>query len=260
MFFIYFMIGAISGFMSGLFGIGGGIIIIPALSFIFMHWDVVPAEAVMHMAVGTSLATIIITAISSVYAHHKRGAVQWDRVIQLLPGLLGGSICGAVLSGYLPSGMLRVFFGLFLIVVGIRLLQNPKASDVKILPSVWSVRIVTFFIGELAGMLGVGGGVLIVPYLLRCQLDMRNAVGTSIACGMAIGIVATLTYMLTGLISFTHIPWSTGYIYWPAFLGVGVMSILFAPLGALLAHKLPGDLLKRIFAVLILLIAGDMLY
>lgn len=260
MFGIYLVIGALAGLMGGLFGIGGGVIIIPALATIFLHHSEMPANIMMQMAVGTSLATIIVTASSSMYAHHKREAVKWEIVRKMTPWLTVGAIVGAVIAHFLPSKFLQIFFSFFLIITSARMFMPHGVPDVTKVISERVFQIGSLVIGVLASILGVAGGTLLVPFLLYCQLDMREATGTSVACGMSVGIVATICFMITGLLSGVHVPDSTGYIYWPAFFGIAVASVLFAPLGATLAHTLPRDLLKRIFAVFLLIMAADMLF
>ncbi|HSW69599.1 MAG TPA: sulfite exporter TauE/SafE family protein [Gammaproteobacteria bacterium] len=257
---IYLIIGAFAGIMSGLFGLGGGVIVIPALSAVFLHYTSIPREFSMQMAVGTSLAIMISTSLSALYAHHKRQAVRWDMFRLMLPGLMLGAMIGVLIVHYLPSSWLQIIFGLFLILVGLRMLFNHTYNTSETSLSLRLVRISSLLIGILSSILGVGGGTLIVPFLLRCQLDMRKATGTSIACGLSIGIVATLCFMITGFFSAQKASWSTGYIYWPAFLGVAVASTLLAPVGAILAHNLPKEILKRFFGLFLLLIACDMLF
>jgi len=257
---VYLIIGIFAGLMSGLFGIGGGIIVIPALSAIFLYHGLVPHESIMHMAVGTSLAVLVITSLSAMYAHHKHQAVRWDVVINMLPGLCIGATLGAVVAHLLPSNGLREIFSVFLIIMGMRLIMQAKQIESSgSLPSKRSMTIVSVLMGILASILGVGGGIIMVPYFLHCGLRMLEATGTSIACGLSIGLVASLSFMVIGLLAKTHIPWSTGYIYWPAFFGVAAASVFLAPLGALLAHKLPVRLLRRLFGVFLLVIAIDMM-
>ncbi len=256
---IYLIIGALAGVLSGLFGVGGGIIVIPALSTVFLHYTDIPHAYSMQMAVGTSLAIMIFTSASALYAHHKRKSVRWDLFRQMLPGLMIGSIVGAIIAHFLPSSFLQFIFGIFLVIVGLRLIINKISETQKPSLSLKIIRLSSLLIGALSSLLGVGGGTLLVPFLLRCQLDMREAAGTSIACGLSIGIVATMSFMIAGLFSLKTAPWSTGYIYWPAFIGVVITSALLAPLGAVLAHSLPKEQLKRVFGVFLLLIACDML-
>lgn len=263
MFLIYLLIGAIAGFMSGLFGIGGGIIVIPALAKLFSYTGIIPASSIMHMAIGTSLAAVIFTTLASIRAHHKRLSIHWDVARMLAPGLAMGAILGAAITSYLPSTVLRILFAVFLLAISVHLFfrkHRPATAEHSL--SKAKIYIVSFLSGGLASMLGVGGGILLVPFLLHCRLDMRGATGTSVVGALVISIVATSCFILTGLISpaLDHVPWSTGYVYWPAFLGIILTSIAFAPLGASLAHKLPREILQRVFAVFILFVACDMLF
>jgi uncharacterized membrane protein YfcA len=259
MFGIYFLVGAFAGTLAGLFGIGGGVIIIPALAGIFLHNSLIPPEYVMHMAVGTSLGTVVVTASSSMYAHHKRLSVVWPMVRKMAPGLLIGVIVGSMIAQFLPSSFLRVFFSLFLVFIALRMVTKTPHESTKVLSEA-VIRVGSFFMGVLSSILGVGGGVLMVPFFLHCHLDMRQATGTSVACGLAIGVVATICFLTAGLFAKVHLPQSTGYIYWPAFLGISAASILFAPFGVRLAHKLPREMLKKIFAVFLLMMAADMMF
>jgi len=246
--------------MSGLFGVGGGVIVIPALSYIFMQYTTISSTDTMQMAVGTSLAIMILTAMSSLYAHHKRNSVNWVIFRSMMPGLMIGSVVGAMTAHFLSSATLRIIFGLFLIFVSYNLIINKRDHSVEKKLSALVFSLASFLIGVLSSLLGVGGGALIVPFLLHSQLDMRDAAGTSVACGLTVGIVATISFMLVGLSSGKHAEWSTGYIYWPAFLGVAIASTLVAPIGAMLAHRLPRELLKRVFGLFLLLMACDMLF
>ncbi len=257
---IYLVIGAFAGVMSGLFGIGGGIIVIPALSAIFMHENIFPQSMVMQMAVGTSLATMIVTSASALYNHHKQGVVRWIVFQMMLPFLAIGAFFGSIVAHFVSSYFLQILFGLFLLVVGTRLVINTEAKESNRMVAKKWMRISSVFIGGISSLLGVGGGTVIVPFLLRCGLDMREAIGTSLVCGLIIGIVATFCFMVAGVFNGIHVPASTGYIYWPGFLGIGIASTLFTPLGTKLSHKLPIKWLKRIFGVLLLLMASDMLF
>jgi len=257
---IYLIIGALAGIMSGLFGVGGGVVVIPALSRVFMHYTTIPPAYNMQMAVGTSLAIMIFTAASALYAHHQRKSVQWGMFYSMVPGLIIGSVIGAIIAHFLPSFYLQIIFGVFLIFISFRLMINtPDDANQKGI-SLKIIRVSSVLIGAFSSLLGVGGGTLLIPFFLRCRLDMREAAGTSVACGLLIGIVATISFMVTGLSSTQHADWSTGYVYWPAFLGVAMASMLLAPLGAALAHQLPTALLKRIFGLFLFLMACDMLF
>ncbi len=257
---IYVVIGAFAGVLSGLFGVGGGVVVIPALSAVYLHYGVIPDNYIMQMAVGTSLAIVITTSLSSMYAHHKLKAVRWSMFVLMLPGLVIGSFLGALVAHFLPSIYLQVIFGVFLFLIGSEMLFMTSRINAAERVSKPLVRIASVFIGALSSLLGVGGGTLLVPFLLRCKMDMREATGTSVACGLSVGVTATISFMIAGFFSLIPIPWSTGYIYWPAFLGVAFSSTLFAPVGAMFAHKLPREFLKRIFGLFLLLMACDMLW
>lgn len=259
MFGTYFLLGAFVGTLSGMIGIGGGVIVVPALAAIFLHLGNVPNDAIMHYAMGTSLAVIVFSLTSSMYAHHQRGAVEWDSVVKMVPGLCLGAICGAMVAHFLPSSFLRVFFGMFLMAVALHILLSKHQKITKKYfsqPIYWSI---SFTIGVLSSILGVGGGILLVPFLLRAGLETKHAVGTSVVCALVVSFIATLSYMVTGLFSHVHIPWSTGYIYWPAWFSITIAGVIFAPFGAAISHKMPALLLKRIFGICLLIVAADML-
>lgn len=256
---IYLILGIFAGIMSGLFGIGGGVVIVPALASIFSHHQVIPADAAMHLAIGTSLATMVVAASSSMYAHHKRGAVRWRMVLKMTPLLGLGAVVGAMIAHDIPSHYLKIFFGVFLLFIGFRIFFGNQEVKGPAMSSMIFFGM-SFLIGLLSSVLGVGGGTLLVPFLLRCHLEMHEATGTSVACGVVVAFIATMSFMVTGLIAGVHLPWSTGYIYWPAFLGVAVAGLLFAPLGAMAAHKLPAVFLKRTFAIFLWVMAVDMLF
>lgn len=259
MFVLYLIIGSFSGILAGLVGIGGGIIVVPALAVVFTYFNIIPADYVMQMAIGTSLATIILTLLSSLRAHAKRGSVRWNVVQILLPGLIVGTIVGSLVAHRLPSTALRFIFSTFLFFIAYRLFFVNTNDDQASLPTKSTTIIVSGFIGALSGILGTGGGTMLIPFFLRSRMDMHEAAGTSVACGACIGVVATVSFMLLGMSAF-HLPFSTGYIYWPAFIGISAASILFAPIGTLISYKLPASILKRILAVFLVLIAVDMLF
>lgn len=257
---IYLIIGISAGILSGLFGLGGGVVIIPALSHVFLNNTLIPQSESMQMAIGTSLAVVVPTSASALYAHHRRHSVNWGLFRVMLPELIIGAILGAIIAHFLSSAYLKNIFALFLLVISLRTIFVKPKQSTEMQLSLRVVRFGALCIGILASLLGVGGGSLVVPFLLRCQLDIREATGTSVACGLSVGIVATLSFMLAGLFSMHPVAWSIGYIYCPAFLGIAVASTLLAPVGAALAHKLPGEWLKRVFGVFLLLMACDMLW
>lgn len=259
----YLATGAMAGLMSGLLGVGGGIIVVPALASIFLNNSLIPEALYMKMAIGTSLAVMIVTLSSGVYAHHQHGAVNWKMVKRISPGLVIGVIIGAILVRFLSSSYLSIFFSLFLLALGLRLLlykNNPMSGG---LAKNFSKRVlfgISGLIGILSSVLGAGGGTMWVPFFLYSNLKMHVAAGTSIACGIVAAFFATASFIITGFFSAEYVPWSTSYIYWPAFAGVAIMSVLFSPLGAALAHKLPHEVLRRLFALFLLLVAVDMMF
>ncbi len=262
MFGIYLLIGAFAGTMAGLLGIGGGIIVVPALASVFLHYNIMPNSYVMHMAIGTSLAAMIITLISALRAHGRHGNVRWDLVKILLPGLMIGSVIGAIIAHALSSAYLKTFFSIFLLLIAIRLLVvKTEEMEGGELPSRLFMTFSAGTIGILSSILGAGGGTMLIPFMMRCKVGIRQAAGTSVACGVSIGIVATVSFMILGSTSVgLSLAWCTGYIYWPAFLGVAITSMIFAPIGTTLAHKLPTSVLKRVLGIFLVLIAIDMFF
>jgi uncharacterized protein len=254
---IYLIIGALSGTLAGMLGVGGGVIVVPALAAVF-HYIHMPQDTIMRMAIGTSLATIIVTLLSALRAQIKHSAVRWDWVKKLTPWLLFGVIIGAAIANTLSSFVLQIVFSVFLIYVAYRLLFTNLEDKSKPQPSLIMVRTVGATIGVLSSILGAGGGTMIIPFLLRCQVNLREATGTSVACSIGIAFVATISFMLLGFAT-VQLKWSTGYIYWPAFLGIAAASILFAPVGTAIAYRLPTSILKRILGVFLIIVAINML-
>ena len=256
----YVFLGAIVGVLSGLFGIGGGLIIVPALVWLFTIQGI-QGELVMLMAIATSLATIIVTSIASVYAHHSRhNAVLWDVVWKLVPGLLIGALLGAVVADNLPTDVLRTVFAIFLMGVSLQMWKGNKTSDNTERGPKYPFFLVGGMIGTLSAVLGIGGGTLTVPYLVKKRIAMGNAVAISSACGLPIAIFGTLGYTVLGWNSTALSEPSFGYIYLPAFIGIISASLFCAPIGAKLAHKVPGAKLKRVFAILICIIGIGLIW
>jgi uncharacterized membrane protein YfcA len=257
---IYALIGIFAGSMSGAIGIGGGIIIVPGLVFVFQLNQVIPEHLSMHVAAGTSLAVIIFTSLFSVRAHYKIGGILWPVFYRLWPGLALGVISGVLIADAIPTAWLKIIFGLFLIFVAVKMLTNVHASSTPKIPGFWTNGIISYVIGMLSGLLGVGGGVLIVPYLTYCGIAARQIVGVSNLCTFVVGVVGTIAFMIAGQNDMANIAYSTGYIYWPAVLLVGVPSTLMAPFGAKLSYIVPIHYLTYGFIVMLLLTAIKMLY
>lgn len=257
-FLLYSLIGIIAGLASGLLGIGGGLIVVPSLAFAFSFAGI-PQGIIMHLAAGTSLAAMIVTAVSAIFAHNRLNNVLWPVVLRLLPAITLGVISGAVFASYLTTHWLQVLFGLFLLVISIQMLFLSKPKPTRSLPQWPVLSLVGFLIGLKSGLLGLGGGAVIIPFLVYCNVPMRKASGTSIACTFPIAVVGTITFIILGL-RVNQIPYSTGYIYWPAFLGVSVMTVIFAQVGAWLNGKINVALLKRLFAAFLFFISIRLLF
>ena len=253
------LLGLVSGLLAGLFGIGGGLIIVPVLVILFSAQGL-PAELVMLMAVATSLATIILTAMASVFAHHRLGSVVWSKVYRLSPGIMIGAAVGAVVAKQITADTLRYILVIFLIYVGIQMGLQVKPKPDRVKQSKALDFLVAIIIGSLSSIVGIGGGTLTVPYLVHGQMLMRNAVAVSSACGLPIAVAGTISYTLLGW-NALHLPeWSLGYVYLPAFLGTGLSSIATAPIGAKLVHKLPATKLKRYFCLLLFVMAAKLMW
>lgn len=258
LFLLSMLVGVIAGLLAGLFGLGGGVVIVPALVWIFSAQQF-PEQQIMIMAVATSLATIIVTSVSSMLTHHKLGTILWGRVFRLSPGILLGAGIGAGIADYLAAELLRWFFIGYLFYVGIRMAMQatPVTNGKKI--DKWLDYCVGNGIGLLSSILGIGGGTLTVPYLVGRLVPMKNAVAISSACGLPIAVSGTVVYAYLGWNKAFLPEWSMGYVYLPALLGIVVCSIFTAPLGAWLVYILPAKKLKRYFSVVIFLIALKMM-
>jgi uncharacterized membrane protein YfcA len=253
------LLGAVAGLMAGLFGIGGGLIIVPILAMLFASQGF-PTELVMIMSVATSLATIIFTSVFSVLAHHRLGSVLWSRVLTLGLGIMIGAALGSVVADHIPGSALRFMFTIYLLVVGVQMALQIKPKPGQQQPSGKLDLGVSAIIGLLASLLGIGGGTLIVPFLVHFQTPMRNAVAVASACGLPIAVVGTIGYAILGRDMLQLPDWSLGYIYIPSFLGIVMASIYTAPIGAKLAHKLPAEKLKRYFSLLLFVMAAKLMW
>ena len=257
-FLIYLLLGLFTGVIAGLLGVGGGLIIVPVLVMIFQQQHI-SQDIMVHLAVGTSLATIVLTSISSVRAHHAHGAVMWPVFWQLTPGIVLGALLGAVVAELMSSSFLRIFFALFEFAVAIQMGLDIRPNPSRSLPGRIMFTLVGNIIGMLSAIVGIGGGSLTVPFLVWCNVTMQRAVATSSACGLPIAIAGAVGFMLTGWQNQALPENSFGFVYWPAFLGIILTSVLTAPLGARLAHRLPARALKKVFAIFIAILGVRML-
>lgn len=249
---LYILAGALTGLMSGILGIGGGIIVVPALLFIFDINGIVSADLAMHMAAGTSLAVILFTSFASVQAHNKIEPLLWGVYRNLWPGIVLGTISGAILASMLSTKVLRIMFALFLLFIAYKMIMSAKRDGEGQFPSTWINRLVSFLIGLKSGLLGVGGGVLIIPYLTYCGVDPRRIAGVSSLCTMTIASIGTLTFMVLSQ-SMVRPDYSTGYVYWPAVFWVAIFSMIAAPFGAKLSYVIPVKGLRYLFVCVLLI-------
>lgn len=255
---LYLEAGALAGILAGLMGIGGGLVIVPLLVFCFSLQQIDP-QHIMHLALGTSLASIIFTSVSSFLAHHRRRAVHWDIVRQIAPGIVIGTFIGAYIASVLSTGLLKGIFGVFLYYVALQFLLEKQPPASRKLPGAAGLFGAGNVIGIVSSLLGIGGGTLSVPFMMWCNIRVHHAIGTAAAIGFPIAAAGTAGYVLTGMQADNLPVLSFGYVYLPALLGIVSASILTAPLGARLAHWLPVSGLKRIFALLLLVVGTKML-
>ena len=249
------LIGAAAGFAAGYLGIGGGLVLVPALSWIFLR-DSATSEHAVHMAVATSLATMLVTSLSSIIAHQRKRAIDWNVVKLLTPGLLAGAMLGAVLADRLDTGQLAAVFGVFALLVGLQLMlgRNPEAH--KPLPGRAVQGLVAGGIGMISSMVGIGGGSMTGPWLMWHGIRAQAAVAIAAACGYPIALAGSVVLASIG----PEIGGSSlGYVHLPAFAGIAVVSAVTAPLGAAAVHRTPPGMVRRVFGGMLLLVAWRML-
>ncbi|MBR6626164.1 MAG: sulfite exporter TauE/SafE family protein [Mailhella sp.] len=255
---LYCVLGAVAGLLAGLLGIGGGAVVVPMLVFAF-DWLNMPQEVAMHMALGTSMGSIMFTAISSANAHHKRGGVDWNVVKYIVVGILVGTYLGTFVASSIPARYLQMIFVCFLTYVATNMLLNKKPNPSRQLPGFAGMTGAGAFIGLVSSLVGIGGGTLSVPFLIWHNVEMRRAVGTSAAIGFPIALAGCCGFLVNGF-GVENLPeYSFGFIYLPALIGIVAVSTLTAPRGAALAHKLPVPKLKKFFACFLYCVALRML-
>lgn len=258
-FVLLLVLGVISGILAGMLGIGGGLMLVPILTFILVDGGT-PVEHVVHASIGTSLGVIFLTSASSARAHHRAGAVKWNIVVSFVPGLLIGGLLGSKLAALLPTTELALVFGLFVIFSAYQMYSDKKPKASRVLPDKTGMTGVGTIIGAASAMVGAGGGFLSVPFMIWSNVPLRNAVATSAAMGFPIAMFSCAGYIINGW-SLADMPKGyLGYLYLPAILTIGSMSMLFAPVGAKLAHSLPTQIIKKVFALLLAGIALSMIY
>ena len=256
----YAVLGCVAGFAAGLLGIGGGMLLVPFLTAL-LTLQGLPLELVVHAAIATSMASILFTSMSSVRAHHQKRAVRWDLVIRFSPGIVvGGLLAGGAVFAALKTGWLALFFAVFVGYSAVQMLVNRKPKPSRQMPGTVGTTAAGAGIGFLSGLVGAGGGFVSVPFMLWCNVALHHAVATSAALGFPIALANTVGYVWSGW-SVQDLPAGMfGYIYWPALLVLVIFSVVTAPIGAKVAHKLPVNALKRIFAFLLFGLAAYMFY
>ncbi|MBW7861741.1 MAG: sulfite exporter TauE/SafE family protein [Rhodocyclaceae bacterium] len=255
----YPLLGAFVGFFAGLLGLGGGGIMVPMLTTLFVAQGF-PGEKSVHLALGTSMAAIVLTSVSSLRAHHAHGAVRWDIVRAITPGILAGTFAATFVAARVPSGPLAIFFACFMAYVSLQMMANLKPKPSRELPGAIGMSAVGAGIGGVSALVAIGGGSLSVPFMTWCNVRVQHAIGTSAAIGLPIALAGTVGYLVNGWGGAGMPALSLGFVYLPALVLVSAVSMVTAPLGARLAHRLPVATLKRVFAGVLLLLCAKMLH
>ena len=257
----FLVLGAFVGFFAGLLGVGGGGIMVPVLTSLFLLMGF--ADAV-HLALATSLAAIITTSIASARSHQAHQAILWPVVWRMSPGIVAGTMISALIAARMPTLALAWFFSIFMAYVALQMLLNIKPKPGRTLPGPVGLVGTGVGIGAISALVAIGGGALTVPFLTWCNVKVQQAIGTSAALGLPIAVSGTLGYALSGYFGSTDsssLPtWSLGYVYLPAVVGISLVSFMTVPLGVRLAHRLPVATLKKLFAVLLISLSAKMLH
>jgi uncharacterized membrane protein YfcA len=254
----YLAIGVSVGFLAGMFGIGGGMIMVPMLVFVFTAKGF-PAEHMMHLSLATSMATIVFTSLSSVRAHHRHGAVDWRVARAMAPGIVAGALAATLVAGFVPTRPLAVFFAFFMLYASLQMFFEVKPKPSRQLPGAAGLFGVGAGIGALSSVLAAGGAFLSIPFLARCNVPLKRAIGTAAANGFPIAVAGTIGYVLNGRRASGLPEGSLGFVYLPALALIVAASMPAAPLGARFAHRLPVKRLRVVFALMLLAIAVRML-
>jgi uncharacterized membrane protein YfcA len=256
--FAYLLLGGVTGLCAGLFGIGGGGIMVPALAFMFTRQDFAP-DQLLHIALATSMAAIVPTSLASARAHHRRNAVLWPVVKIITPGVLLGTFAATFLASELAAAPLAIFFSVFMGGVALQMVLDRKPTPSRQLPGPVGLSLVGTGIGGVSALVAIGGGSLTVPFLAWCNVRLQSAIGTSAAVGIPIALAGATGYIVNGW-SVSGLPaFTLGFVYWPAVVAIAAASFITAPLGSALAHRLPVPTLKKMFALLLALLAIQML-
>lgn len=256
--FAYALLGATAGLLGGLFGIGGGTVLVPVLLLLFdaQHF---PPEHLLHLALGTSMATIIFTALASLYKHHQHGAVNWNVVRTITPGILIGTGLGTLLATHIPAHFVGICFALFVYFAAAQIIFDVRPPASRQLPGNATVSLFGIFAGTLSSLVSIGGGTVVIPFLLRSNLNLRQAIGTSAAISLPVAVGGTAGYIATGLNAPGLPDFTLGYVYLPCLLWTAAASVITAPFGAKAAHQMNIVVLRKLFAGLLLVLATKLL-
>ncbi len=255
----YAGLGLVVGFVAGLLGVGGGLIIVPALILLLQAQGLAPGIE-PQLALGTSLASILFTSLSSVRAHHRRGAVDWPLLYRITPGVVVGTLAGALLAAQVSAHWLKLFFVAFLFYAAFQMWLDFRPAPHRALPGRGGMTLAGAVIGAVSSWVGIGGGTVSVPFMVWHNVALHRAIATSAAIGFPIAVAGTAGYVLGGLGAEGRPPGSVGFVYLPALGGIVLGSVLTAPLGAHTAHRLPVRALKRVFALLLFTLALRMVW
>ncbi|CCQ10138.1 Protein of unknown function DUF81, type 2 [Pseudoalteromonas luteoviolacea B = ATCC 29581] len=256
------VLGSAVGFLAGLLGIGGGLVIVPVLSVILLHFEILPADHIVITAIATSLASILFTSTSSAIAHHKNGNVPWE----IAPWVMGGVALGALISGFLasllPETTVRIVFAVCVTFIAIKMIANGKENEPtqRDLPNKGLLGVLTTLTGGISAMIGIGGGAVLVPLLTFFSVDMKKAIGCASASGIVIALFGSIGYIATGSNTLLLSDGFAGFVYLPALLGIIATSWFSAPIGAKATHHLPVGTIKKMFAVLLMITALKMVF
>jgi len=255
----YAGMGALMGFFAGMLGIGGGALVVPLVAIV-MEAQGLPREHILHLAVGTAMAAMMFTSLSSLRAHASRGAVRWDVWRRITPGILAGGVIGALIAGALPTRWFALIFTCFVYYAATTMLLDIKPKASRQLPGTAGMLAAGVGISALSALVAIGGAVMSIPFMLLCNVPMLHAIGTAAAIGFPIAVSGTAGYVLSGW-GVAGLPANTfGYIYVPALAGIVVASVLTAPLGAAVTHRVPVRRLRQLFALLFYVLATRMLF
>ncbi len=255
----YAAAGAVVGFLAGLLGIGGGMTLVPVLAALFAAQQFAPDHTV-HLALATAMASIVFTSSASVREHHRHGAVDWALVRLLVPGMVAGALLSTLVSGWVPQRLLALSFAAIVYAGATQMMLGRKPKAHGRLPGPWGVGLAGLVMGTICGLVSAGGAFLTVPFMLRCGVPMHGTIGTGAAVGIPVAMVGTIGYVISGWPVEGLPELSLGFVYLPALAALVLGSVLTAPWGARVAHRLPVKALKRVFALLLYTLATRMLF